>query len=314
MIDIYYYDGHLKKGSIQNISKLKNNKIWIDCNNITKEEIAILTKNFDIHPTTQEDIFNSSVRIKVEEFDNYLFCIFYGAKKNNKLLEMYELDFVLGKDFVISNHKKSLETYEELKKDKETLESLFKRGEDFLLHHLIDLEVDNYFPILEDLDDQIEGLEEEAATKPKPKVLSEILNVKRNIIIVKKKIFEQREKISFLAKKDYKFISRHSVPYFRDVYDDSIRVSDSLDNSRELIANTYDIYMSTLSNNMNEIIKVLSVIATLFLPLTVISSIYGTNFRLLPGADNPVGFWIMIVGMLSISAGFLIYFKRKRWF
>jgi magnesium transporter len=313
MLEIFYYKNGLKKGKIEDLDKLKDEKIWIDVTNLTREETQILAKTFDLHPTTQEDLFKANVRIKVEEFEKYLFCIFYGIK-NTKGIELYELDFVLGKDFVISNHKKPCECFEELKKDKERLESVFKKGEDFLLHELIDREIDNYFPLLENVDDQITKLEEQVSKKPKPKVLSEVLKLKRNVILIKRKVFEQREKVSFLAKRDYKFISRSAIPYFRDVYDNTIRVSDSLDNSRELIANAYDVYMSTMSNNMNEVMKVLSIIATLFLPLTVISSIYGTNFYILPGAHNPFGFWFMIIGMFVFSGILLLIFRKRGWF
>ena len=258
-------------------------------------------------------MFKANVRIKVEEFDKYLFCIFYGIK-NSKALDMYELDFVLGKDFVISNHKKPIETFEELKKDRERLETIFKKGEDFILHELLDREIDNYFPLLENVDDEITRLEEQVSKKPRPRVLSELLKLKRHVILVKRKVSEQREKVSFLAKRDYKFISRDAVPYFRDVYDNTIRVSDSLDNSRELIANTYDVYMSTMSNNMNEVMKVLSIIATVFMPLTVISSIYGTNFLVLPGAHNLYGFWFMLLGMFLLSGTLLFMFRKRGWF
>ena len=313
MLEIYYYDQGIKKAKIDEIERLKDKKIWIDTHSLTKEEVATLGKTLEIHETTQEDLFNSNVRIKVEEFDNYLFCIFYGIKKN-KGLEFHELDFVIGKNFIISNHKKDLDSFEKLKKDKERLESLFKEDVDSIFHELIDEEVDTYFPTLEEIDVQIEKLEEDATKKPNPKILKEILKLKRDIILGKRIVFQQREKMSFLAKKEYKQISKSVLPYLRDVYDNTIRVSDSLDNSRELVANAYDIYMSTMNHKMNETMKVMSVIATIALPLTVLSSIYGTNFQILPGATSPIGFWMMIATMLILSSGALIFFRRRGWF
>jgi len=123
----------------------------------------------------------------------------------------------------------------------------------------------------------------------------------------------QREKISFIAKNEYMFISKKSVPYFRDIYDHAIRVSDNVENYREAIGSAFDAYMSAVSNNMNEVMKVLSIIATIALPLTVISGIYGTNFNNLPGEFNPYGFWIMIAGMVVLCFGMLFYFRRKNW-
>lgn len=313
MLDITYYDEGIRKAKIEELEKIKDKKIWIDTHTLTKEEVQTLGKTFDLHETTLEDLFNSNVRIKIENFDNYILCIFYGFKKS-KTLEFHELDFVIGKNFIITNHKKDLESFEKLKKDKDKLEALFKKGEDFLFHKLLDEETDGYFPILENIDMDIEKLNEEAAKNPKPKILKEILKHKRSIILAKRIIYQQREKMSFLAKKDYKQISKKVVPYLRDVYDNTIRISDSLDNSRELIGNAYDIYMSSINNSMNEVMKVMSVIATLALPLTVISSIYGTNFLNLPGSANPIGFWIMISAMTIMSSIIIILFKRRGWF
>lgn len=313
MLDIFYYENEIKKGKIEDLEKLKDKKIWIDITNITHEESVKISNIFDLHPTTHEDLFKSNVRIKVEEFDKYLFCIFYGVRKN-KTIETHELDFVLGKDFIISNHKKSIESYENLKKDKTRLEALFKKGEDFIFHQLLDLEISVFFPVLEEIDETIEKNEAIVAKRPKPKNLDDVLKLKKTVILLKKLTFEQREKVSFLAKRDYKQITKGAIPYFRDLYDNTIRVSDSIETSRELISSTLDIYMSTMSYNMNEVMKVLSIIATLMLPITALSGIYGTNFHVLPGASSPLGFWLMVMSMIITSAGFLIFFKRRGWF
>ncbi len=313
MIDVFYYKNGIKKADFKDLHKIKNENLWIDISNLTREETQIIAKTFKLHPTTEEDLFKANVRIKIEEFENYLLCIYYGIK-NTKTLEMYELDFVIGKNFIISNHKKPIESFDSLKKDKERLETLFKKSPDFIFHDLLDREIDNYFPILESVDNQIEDIEENISKNVKQKVLSEILKLKRVIIFVKRRVFEQREKVSFLAKRDYKFITHDAVPYFRDIYDNTIRVTDSIDNSRELVGNAYEVYMSTISNNMNEVMKVLSVIATLVLPLTAISGIYGTNFHIIPGASFEYGFWVMIGLMVIISGFSLVLFKRKGWF
>jgi magnesium transporter len=227
---------------------------------------------------------------------------------------MIELDYVIGDNFLITNHKKEIESYNILKNDKERLGNLFRKGNVFLFHKLLDLEVDNYFPVLEKIDDLIETIEEEVTKNPNPKLLKQILKLKRKIVSVKKITLPQREKISFLAKNNYKYITKKAIPYFRDVYDHSIKVSDTIDNYREAVGNTFDAYMSAISNNMNEVMKVLSIIATIALPLTVISGIYGTNFTNLPGSSFVYGFWIMIFGMVLLSVFMIYHFKKKKWF
>ena len=141
-----------------------------------------------------------------------------------------------------------------------------------------------------------------------------ILQLKQNLSIIRKTVFAQREKASFFVKNNYKLISKKSLPYFRDVYDQAIRVSDKVDNARESVMNTFDLYMSAVSNNTNEVMKMLSIFATIALPLIVIYSIYGSNFLVLRGAGFKYGFWIIILVMIVVSIVFLTSFKRRGWF
>lgn len=313
MIEIFYFDKTVKKGTAKDLNKLKNKQLWIDSTNITKKEVDLIKETFSLHPLTAEDLYSSKVRVKVEEFPDYLFCVFYGIQKT-KTIEMVELDFIIGKNFLITHHKKGIESYSLLKNSRERLKNLFRKGNDFLFHRLLDMEIDNYSPVLETVDDRIEAIEEKVTKHPKPELLTRVLKLKRLLVQVKKIVFPQREKISFLAKNEYRFLSKKSIPYFRDIYDHSIRVSDAVDNYREAISNTFDAYMSAVSNSMNEVMKVLSIIATIALPLTVISGIYGTNFAELPGSGFAYGFWVMILGMVLLSLFMVYYFKRKSWF
>ncbi|MFC2016498.1 magnesium/cobalt transporter CorA [Chloroflexota bacterium] len=313
MIELFYYDGTVKKGNAKDLEKLKDRQIWIDTTDITKEESELLKNTFELHPLTTEDLYTFNARIKVEEFSNYLFCVFYGVKKI-KAVGLVEIDFILGQNFIITNHKTEIESCTNLKNDFGRIETLFKRGNEFIFHKLLDSEIDNYLPVLEYIDDQIEDIEEKVTENPRPELLTKILKLKRSIVQIKKITLPQREKISFIAKSNYKFISKKAVPYFRDIYDHAIRVSDTIDNYREAIGSTFDAYMSAVSNKMNEVMKVLSIIATIALPLTVISGIYGTNFQSLPGSNIIYGFWIMIFLMILMSLGIIYFFKRRGWF
>ncbi len=313
MIEIFFYEKGVQKAKISDLKNIKNKQLWIDITDISEEEKELIQKTFELHPLTAEDLFNSNIRVKVEEFPHYLFCVFYGIISLESI-EMLELDYIIGDNFLITNHKKYIESYNKLKNDKERLSKLFEKGNVFLFHKLLDNEVDNYFSALEKIDDLIEIIEEEVTKNPNPKLLSRILNLKRQIVGIKKITLPQREKVSFLAKNDYKFISKDAIPYFRDIYDHSIKVSDSIDNYREAVVNTFDAYMSAVSNSMNEVMKVLSIIATIALPLTVISGIYGTNFTNLPGSGFIYGFWLMIFIMILLSASMILYFKKRKWF
>lgn len=314
MITVIYYDNKLKEGKLEDLPNLLKHKIWIDINNITEKEAELLGTTFSLHPLTIEDLRFFNSRIKVEEFPEYMFCVFYGIKKSKNSIKVVECDFILGQNFVISNHKEQIESHERLKKNSEKLEKLFKKGPEFIFHKLLDSEVDNYFPILEELDDQLEDIEEEIIIKPQTKYLAKILDLKKSVRQIKRVGFQQRDKISYLAKNEYPFISKKTIPYFRDIYDHAIRVSDSIDNYREAISETFDAYMSALNNNMNEVMKVLSIFAATALPMTVISGVYGTNFTTLPGSKNVYGFWIMIFAMVAFSVGMVYFFRKRKWF
>ncbi len=313
MLDIFYLDRKLKTAKPGELSRLLGRRLWIDVTGITKEEASLLRKAFDLHPLTEEDLVSSNTRIKVEDFSGYLFAIFYGIEKN-KGVQLVELDFLLGDSFIITNHKREHDCFTGLKKNTAKIEELLLKGPDFVFHKLLDDVVDNFFPVLETIDDNIEKLEESVTKMPRPELLSRILQQKRQIVHIKKTVMPQREKISFLAKNNYRQISKKALPYFRDIYDHAIRVSDTIDNYREAAGSAFDAYMSSVSNNMNEVMKVLSIIATIALPLTVVSGIYGTNFTVLPGSRSVYGFWVMILVMFIISGGMLMFFRKRGWF
>lgn len=313
MIDLFYFDKVLKVSDIKNLHKLKRYKVWVDITNCTKEEAELLRKQCNLHALTVEDLTKQGTRIKIEEFPHYMFCVFYGLKKEKSTV-LQELDFVIAKNILITNHKTEVSTFTKLKNNKEKLTRLFQKGTDFIFHHVLDQEVDNFFPVLELIDDKIEAIEENVTQNPRPELLKKILALKREIVIIKKSTLPQREKIGFLAKNQNSFISKNAVPYFRDVYDHAIRVSDTIENYREAVSGTFDAYMSAVSNNMNEVMKTLSIIATIALPLGVISGIYGTNFLVLPGQHYPYGFWVMLGGMFSIIAFMMYMFKKRSWF
>ncbi len=314
MIEILYYDNGLKKGKVADLNKLKNYKKWIDITDITKEEKDLVQKTFNLHPLTAEDLINPNIAIKIEEFPDHILSIFYGIKKNKTSFDLIEIDFILGNNFLITNHKIPIDSFEKLKTENKILRSVFTKSIDFLFHQTLDVEVDNYFPILNVTDDLIEKLEEKVTKKPKPELLQQILILKRKIVLIKKTVMPQREKISLLTRSNNKFISNKAVPYFRDIHDHAIRVADIVDDYREAVGGTFDSYMSAVSNNMNEVMKILSIFATIALPLGVISGIYGTNFDIIPGQHIPYGFWFMIFLMLLVIAAMIYMFKRRNWF
>jgi magnesium transporter len=312
VIQIYYLDRGLHKAKPEDLHRIKKKPVWVDITDLTHDEAKLISQVFELHPLTEEDLSHNLTRIKVEEFPHYLLLVFYGIHKDTRM-RLVELDFVLGKNFLISSHKNPMSSCQDLTKDEKEIQHLLSKGPDFLMHKILDHEIDNYFPILEKIDDYIERIEERITKNPRPELLHKILRMKRTIVIIKRVTFQQREKLSFLAKNNYAFITKSAIPYYRDVYDHFIRISDALDNYREAVQNAFDIYLSAVSNRMNEVMKALSIIATIALPLTAISSIYGTNFHNLPGAQYWWGFWAMLALMACVSIFMMVFFRKRKW-
>lgn len=305
---------HVEEVRLEDLPLVKALPLWIDAEKITQAEVNILQQEFNLHQLTVEDILKQQTRIKVEEFPDYLVCVFFSLKEGRKKqLLAVEYDFVLGKNVLISSHLLPSISCRYLQEHLEALQKLLKRGPDFVFHKLLDSEMGHLFTIVDRLDYDVEQLQEKATRRPSQALLRSILNLKKEITRIKRITLPQREKMSYLAKNDYPFISKKAVPYFRDVHDQAIRVSDLVDGYRESINNTFDLYMSSVSNSMNEVMKMLSIIATIALPLTVVSSIYGTNFGVLPGSGSKYGFWVMI-GVMVIAVLLQVrYFKKRKW-
>jgi len=312
MIDIFCLENnHLKRIKKEEIKLTKSQLLWVDIINITPAEKEFLEKKFMIHHLILDDFSEELSSIKVEEFSNYLFCIFYGVQKSENLL-IREFDFILGKNFLITNHKENW--FNNLKENSEELSFLLKKGPDFLFHTLLDNLVDSYFPVLDDIEEKLDHFEEEVTITPKKELASQILHLKKELTSLRKYVFPQRDKISSLATGEVKFIKKDYYPYYRNLYDHTIKIADFIDSARDEADTTFEIYMSAVSNNMNEVMKFLSIIATTVLPLTVISGIYGTNFHNLPGSVQGNGFWVMIGAMGLLSLIMILNFKRKKWF
>lgn len=313
-IDVYVLNKTVKKVQPKQIRDLQRQrkKFWVDMTNPSANEVALMQEIFGLHPITSEDILTHNTRAKIEEFDTYIFVILYGIYKQ-KNVRLREMDFILGKNFLVTSHKKPIPTFEKLKHEDKRMELLFRHGLDFLMHRLIDAEVDNFIPVMDLYDDVIDKIEDRILESPDPKTMEKIMDLKRRMNKIKKVIVPQQEKISFLAKNKYKLISQDAQTYFRDVHDHFYTVTDMIEDYRDALSGSFDAYMSSVSNSTNEVMKVLSVMATIMLPLTVVSGVYGMNFLVLPGARDPLGFWFIIAFMVLLIVMMLGYFKTKDW-
>ena len=290
---------------------------WINIDGLHEiEVIEKIGKNYNIHPLVLEDILNTGQRPKIEFFDDYIFIVIkmLNFDENESDIISEQISIILGKTFVISFQERPGDILdplrEKIRKDKGRIR---KMGSDYLTYSIIDIVIDYYFMILEKVGEKIEGFEEELMSEPKPDTLKEIYSLKREVLFLRKSVWPLRESVSKLEKSESSLISKKTVPYLRDLYDHTIQVIDTVETSRDLLSGMLDLYLSSVSNRMNDVMKVLTIIATIFIPLTFIAGIYGTNFEYIPELKWHAGYFMMLLVMFVIGIVMLFYFRRKRW-
>jgi len=290
---------------------------WININglNYTKE-IEQVGRQYGLHPLVLEDIVHTAQRPKIDEYDTYLFVVIkmlYYDKDEQITLEQVSL--VLGKNYVLSFQEAEGDVFNSIRNrirhNKGRIRGL---KSDYLMYALIDAVVDNYFSIIETLGNKIEDLETELfAGDVREDINIEIQQLKREILKVRRAIFPLREIINRIQKGEHPLVNKRTITYYRDVYDHLIQVSENIDIYREMVWSLMDMYMTTISNRMNEVMKVLTIIATIFIPLTFIAGIYGMNFEYMPELKYRYGYVILWAIMIALFVGLVLYFKRKKW-
>jgi len=290
---------------------------WINVDGIHQVEIIEkIGKHFDLHLLVLEDIMNTGQRPKIEDFENYLFIVLkmlnYDDKKNE--IRSEQISLILSSNLVFSFQESEGDVFDPIRnRIRNGKGRIRKMGADYLTYALIDNIVDNYFIILEKLGERIEDIEDELVTNPSQETVQAIHTLKREMIFLRKSVWPLREVISRLERGESPLIKETTGIYLRDVYDHTIQVIDTVETFRDVLSGMLDMYLSSISNRMNEVMKVLTIIATIFIPLTLIAGIYGMNFKYMPELENILGYPLVLVGMLIIGIIMLMYFKKRRW-
>ncbi len=270
---------------------------------------------FGIHPLVLEDIANTEQRPKAEEYDQYLFVVLKVLTPVPTGVKSEQVSLLLGVNWLLT-FQEGLEgdpfdpVRERLKKGQGRLRN---QGADFLAYSLMDVIVDNYFLVLEQVADSIEAIEEELMRTPSQRTLAEIYRLKRELLFIHKAIWPLREVVSSMLRRESPLVKEQTLIYLRDVYDHTVQVIETLETLREMLSGMLDIYLSSVSNRLNGIMKVLTIIATIFMPLTFIVGLYGMNFRHMPELESVWGYPAVLLLMAAVTVGMLVFFRRKRW-
>ena len=275
-----------------------------------------LGRGFGLHPLVIEDILNTDQRPKVEDHGEYLYIVIkllgWGGPGNGLVTEQVSL--VLGADFVLSFQEGSRDDFEPVRmRLRNGLARARQPEADYLAYMLLDTAVDNYFLALEKFDDQVDALEAEIVGRPQRTTLETLHRLRREMVILLRMVRPLREVIGLLERGEFVQIRPGARLYLRDVYDHALHTIDTVETLRELLAGMLEIYLTSVTNRSNEVMKVLTLIATIFLPITFITSWYGMNFRHMPELDWPWAYPLVLGASLAVAAGMLLYFKRKKW-
>lgn len=290
---------------------------WINIDGLANiGVIEGLGRQYGIHPLIQEDILSTGQRPKCDDSTSHLFVVLRMLQYNDagQTIQSEQVSILLRSGYVVSFQESEGDVFDPIREQIRTGRGRVRNmGADYLLYRLMDAVVDGYFLILEKLGERVEALEQEVIQEPSEATLNRIYALKRELIYLRKSVWPLREVISQIEKTASPLITDATEPYFRDVYDHTIQVMDSVDTFRDTVSGLLDIYLTSLSNRMNAIMKVLTIITTIFIPLTFISGIYGMNFHYMPELEWRWGYPAVLCAMGVIFLGMLYFFKRNKW-
>jgi magnesium transporter len=290
--------------------------LWVDMEDLTNEDAELLSDLFRFHPLAVEDCISKNIHPpKIDDFEDYLFILVHGINYHieSEVVETTELALFLGKNYVVTSHDVPMRSVSSMLDRVRKDGRLMHRGADFLAHDLIDALVDNIMPPIEEMDEKNDQLEAEALHEPKRETLMSIMQLKRSILALTRVILPQREIVNRLSRGEYAMISERAQIYYRNIYDHLVRIEMLTLGLRDMTESVLSTYLSSVSNRMNEVMKVLTLIATIFIPLTFIAGIYGMNFANMPELEWRYGYFGILIVMAVIGISLAVHFRRRKW-
>ena len=320
---IDYSEDHIEEKTLSDITdtfscKETSSVSWINIDGL--HEVSLfekLGKQFNFHPLILEDVLNTGQRPKMDDLETYIFLVMkmisYNEVEEDLVIE--QLSIILTPNGLFTFQERPGDYFDALRERiRQGKGRIRKMKADYLAYSLVDIVVDNYFTAMEKIGDKIEFLEDDLIDNPNPEILQKLHQLKRDLIMLRRAVWPMREMISSLQRLESPLFSRPTEVFLRDLYDHTVQVLDTIESYRDLVTGMLDIYLSSLSNRMNEVMKVLTIIATIFIPLTFVAGVYGMNFHAMPELDwpwaYPMGFWI-INGVLAIWM--IVFFRKRNW-
>ncbi len=314
-----YDEAHYEEKEVETVEEClpltdRSAVTWINIDGI--HEVDIIEKigeHFGVHPLIQEDIANTEQRPKMDDLGEHMYIVLKMLYYDNEV-NSEQISFILGRNFLVSFQEKEGDVFDGVRGQiRNGIGRIRKMGADYLCYALMDAVVDNYFALLEIIGEKIENTEELLLAAPTSETLESIQLLKREMMVLRKSVWPLREVVSRLEREESQLVKGSTKMYLRDVYDHTIQVIDTIETFRDMLSEMLDIYLSSVSNRMNEVMKVLTIIATIFIPLTFLAGVYGMNFMYMPELEKRWGYPVLWVVMIGISLIMIVYFKRKKW-
>ena len=303
---------------IREILQAGEGELWVDIDSTNMHQHALLEKVFGFHPLSVEDTLSPGTRVKFEEYDRYVFVVMAVVRFDEGTPEPFDLAtsnlyFFLGKNFLVTVHALDSKSCGAVRDRLTRNPELLARGAEMTMHNIIDQSVDAYFPLVEELNNLVDGLEERLFEQYDEKLIHQIFKAKRAAFSLRRHVGPLREVLNIMTNRPCGYIRSETQLYYRDVYDHTIRITESVDTTRDLLGGVLETYLSQTSNRMNKVMKQLSIVATIALPLVVIGGIFGMNFSGMPLTHDPWGFYLALGTMAVVSVVILGWLHRNRW-
>lgn len=320
-IDIYDYGiDHLTNKRIQTVEECQpfvdtTNPTWVQVRGLHDiSKLKQLWDRFEFHPLIQEDILNTNQRPKIEDYGQQIFVVLKMMYFEDDQLQQEQVSFVFNDKFIFSFQESERKIFLPIKERLEVENTRMRKGgPDYMAYALMDIIIDYYFEVLETINNKIEEIEDVLWSSNDEDTLSDIHQTRRQLIQFRKNAWPLRDNMNSMLRDESPFIADETKLFLRDVYDHTVQIIDNLDNNRELVSGLHDMYMTNISNKMNEVMKVLTIIATIFIPLTFIAGIYGMNFENMPELQWKWSYPIVWGFMIIATIGMIFYFRKKKW-
>lgn len=304
----------INSGEISECCKVESKIIWVDVNDPTSQDFDELAREFNFHPLSIEDCRNEHQRPKVEEYQGYYFIVLYEAELvEGEHLELRELNIFLGKNYVVTVHANPIRATARAERLWQEWKDLAERGTGLLAYLLIDPIVDDYMPLLDTLSDKLDELEDQIFTDFKSESIEHLFRIKKQLLFLRRSITPLRDVFNTLLRREQPIFSRETRPYFQDVFDHLIRVTDTIDTLRDILNSTMDAYLSVSSTRMNIVMKQLTAISTILMSATLVAGVYGMNFDYIPELKWRFGYSGALASMLIIGLVIYLFFRKIKW-